>query len=320
MKEHRLFPFTAVVGQERMKTALLLNAINPAIGGVLIRGVKGTAKSTLVRSLEHILPPYKSEEEQEHMRVVELPINATEDRVAGTINMEKAIKTGEKSLEPGILAYAHHNILYVDEINLLDDHIVDIILDAAAMGVNHIEREGISAEHPSRFILIGTMNPEEGDLRPQLLDRFGLVVDVESEKSLENRILLMERRLDFEHNPDQFIENYTEEENNLRQRIVRAKELLPQVSYQRDMIEAIAKACMGFGLEGHRGEITALKVALALAAWRGSANVESVDVQEALGYVLPHRLRKLPFEKGELDLKEINRLLEEQQCIPSQES
>ncbi len=230
-----IFPFTAIVGQNEMKNALILNVINPAIGGVLIRGEKGTAKSTAVRALADLLPervaskcpfhcdisrkenvcPYCLEEfeagrtpetEDVKMRVVELPLSATEDRVAGTLDLEYAIKTGKKKFEPGVLAKANGNILYVDEVNLLDDHIVDLLLDSAAMGRNYIEREGVSFTHPSKFILVGTMNPEEGDLRPQLLDRFGMAVDVKSEKEVESRMEVIKRRLEFEKDPDAFKE------------------------------------------------------------------------------------------------------------------
>ncbi len=232
------FPFVAVVGQERMKKALLLNLINPSIGGVLIRGEKGTAKSTLVRALAELMPqrPIVTDcpfgcikgdvehycnnckatdgalaSESRGMRIIELPINATEDRVSGSLDIEAAIHDGSKQFDVGLLGKANNNVLYVDEINLLEDHIVDIILDAAAMGVNYMERDGVSYSHPARFILIGTMNPEEGDIRPQLLDRFGLVTDVTSEKAVEKRIQLMQRRLEYEANPKAFIEKYEDE-------------------------------------------------------------------------------------------------------------
>lgn len=192
MTDKKIYPFSAIVGQEQMKTALILNVVNPRLGGVLIRGEKGTAKSTAVRALAEVLPD---------TRVVDLPVSATEDRVAGTLDIEYALQHGEKRFEPGILAQADQNILYVDEVNLLDDHIVDILLDSAAMGVNTVEREGISYSHPARFTLVGTMNPEEGDLRPQLLDRFGLVVEVAGEEDVNNRVEVIRRRLDFEADP-----------------------------------------------------------------------------------------------------------------------
>ncbi|MDO4800085.1 MAG: AAA family ATPase, partial [Bacillota bacterium] len=328
------------------KRALLLNAVNPSIGGVLMRGAKGTAKSTLVRSLSNVLPLRRTVdgcffscnlEDEGHfceecaskreegvvettdtpMRVVELPINATEDRVAGSIDIERAIRSGVKAFEPGILAMANQNILYVDEINLLDDHIVDIILDAAAMGVNHIEREGISFRHPARFVLIGTMNPEEGDLRPQLLDRFGLVVDVVSETNPEDRILLMERRIAFEADAEAFYESFRTAEEELTERIAEAKCLLPLVRYERDMLECIVRACIALELEGHRGEITALKVAITIAALAGRDRVNRDDVLEALTYVLPHRMRKLPFDDAALTREQLLQLLEEKRWFHS---
>lgn len=336
--EQKLFPFSAVVGQERMKLALILNAINPAIGGVLIRGAKGTAKSTLVRAMQDILPLRSSatgcifhcspegelcsdcQKKQENgelsfeksrMRVVDLPVNATQDRVAGTIDIEKIIKRGEKWLEPGILAYANENILYVDEVNLLEDHIVDIILDSAAMGVHHLEREGISVSHPSRFVLIGTMNPEEGDLRPQLLDRFGLLVEVTGETDTDLRILLMERRMAFEADPVTFNEAFQKEQEDLTRRIQKARELLRTITYSREILQKIASATIALELEGHRAEITTLKTSITIAAWRGESMVRPEHVTEALTYVLPHRLRRRPFEDILSDPEEILHLLSE---------
>src|SRR5438094_7737694 len=252
------YPFTAIVGQERMKMALVLNAINPAIGGVLIRGEKGTAKSTAVRALARLLPdqvvvegchfgchPEDLEtlcsdcrdrlgdgedplpETTRRMRVVELPINASEDRVVGTIDLEAALKEGSKRFEPGVLAEANRNILYVDEVNLLDDHIVDVLLDAAAMGVNVVEREGVSVMHPSRFILVGTMNPEEGELRPQLLDRFGLCVDVEGIRDLEQRVAIVEKRAAWEDDPSKFSQLHAESEQAAKSQIAEAIATFP---------------------------------------------------------------------------------------------
>ncbi|MEG0398113.1 MAG: AAA family ATPase, partial [Cetobacterium sp.] len=216
--EKKLYPFMAIVGQEKMKEALILNIINPNLGGVLIKGEKGTAKSTAVRALAQLLKNY-------NMKVINLPISATEDRVVGTLDIEHAIKTGEKKFEKGILADADKNILYVDEINLLEDHIVDVLLDAAAMGINSIEREGISYSHSAKFILVGTMNPEEGDLRPQLLDRFGLVVNVAGEREIQKRVEVVKRRIKFEENPNLFIQEWIEEEEEIRKKIEDAKEL-----------------------------------------------------------------------------------------------
>ena len=238
-----LYPFTAIVGQDEMKLALLLNAINPSIGGVLIEGEKGTAKSTAVRALANLLPPMETGATA--MTVVELPINATEDRVVGSINLEKALQDGVKAFEPGILHAAHQNILYVDEVNLLDDHIVDILLDVAAMGVNTVEREGVSHSHPSRFILVGTMNPEEGDLRPQLLDRFGLSVMVYGEHDPAQRMEVIKRRLAFGDDPVSFVASYAESEQALHERLLQARELLPSIIPTDEVLLKIASISIG---------------------------------------------------------------------------
>lgn len=330
--EKNIYPFTAIVGQERMKRALILNIINPALGGVLIRGEKGTAKSTAVRSLADLLPkrtqiagcrfscgaenpeqvcdecyqkitgglPFEIVESK--MKVIDLPISATEDRVVGTLDIEQAIKKGEKRFESGILAQANRNILYVDEINLLDDHVVDILLDSAAMGVNFIEREGISFAHPARFTLVGTMNPEEGDLRPQLIDRFGLVVDVVGESSTAQRTEVIRRRLDFEKNAEAFKKSYAEEQERLAKRIVGASALLTDVIYEDRLLEAAAKISTAFGVDGHRADIVMIKTAMTIAAYntRTAATVE--DLREAAGYVLPHRMRKRPFEDSTMSM------------------
>ncbi|WIV11797.1 ATP-binding protein [Proteiniborus sp. MB09-C3] len=334
------YPFTAIVGQEDMKKALILNIINPSIGGVLIRGEKGTGKSTAVRSIVDLLPRREEvencilscdpldlskmceecrskvnagerlEAREGKMKVIELPINATEDRVAGTLDIQTAIKRGEKKFEPGILAFANRNILYIDEINLLEDHIVDILLDAAAMGVNNIEREGISYAHPSRFILVGTMNPEEGDIRPQLIDRFGLVVDVIGEKNNENRIEVINRRMRYENDPEAFIKSFERENNELAGKIISAKNILSQVTYGDDILEATVGICIKLDLDGHRGDITAIKTAATIAAFNGRTIVTKEDLAEALKFVIPHRMRKRPFEEGNLDITVIHELLE----------
>ena len=289
-----LYPFTAIVGQDEMKLALLLNAINPSIGGVLIEGEKGTAKSTAVRALANLLP--SMEEGAPAMTVVELPINATEDRVVGSINLEKALQEGVKAFEPGILHAAHQNILYVDEVNLLDDHIVDLLLDVAAMGVNTVEREGVSHSHPSRFILVGTMNPEEGDLRPQLLDRFGLSVMVCGEQDPAQRMDVIKRRLAFGDNPVEFVATYDEWERALHDRLLQARELLPSIIPSDDILLKIASISICVGVDGHRPDITMMHTARAHAAFHGRREITDEDLKVAARLTLKHRLRRLPFE------------------------
>ncbi|HZS14220.1 MAG TPA: AAA family ATPase [Candidatus Dormibacteraeota bacterium] len=319
--ERTIFPFTALVGQEEMKQALVLNAINPAIGGVLIRGEKGTAKSTAVRALARLLPelevvadcPYGCAPEQadaqcadcraraaagetlprakRRMRVVELPINASEDRVVGTIDIEAAIKQGERRFEPGVLAQANRNILYVDEVNLLDDHLVDVLLDAAAMGVNVVEREGISVWHPARFILVGTMNPEEGELRPQLLDRFGLCVDVSGIRDIEQRVEIVQRRELFEEDADAFVASYEATEQAEADRISQAITSLPRVEVDREMLVAIAALGVELDVDGHRADLTTRKAAQALAAYEGRPRVGLPEVEMVAPMVLAHRIK-----------------------------
>lgn len=290
-----LYPFTAIVGQDEMKLALLLNAINPSIGGVLIEGEKGTAKSTAVRALPSLLPAMETGADA--MTVVELPINATEDRVVGSINLEKALQEGVKAFEPGILHAAHQNILYVDEVNLLDDHIVDILLDVAAMGVNTVEREGVSHSHPSRFILVGTMNPEEGDLRPQLLDRFGLSVMVYGEQDPAQRMDVIKRRLAFGDNPAEFVETYKESERALHDRLLEARKLLPTIIPSDDILLKIASISVGVGVDGHRSDITMMHTARAHAAFHGRSQIVDDDIKVAARLTLKHRMRRLPFEE-----------------------
>ena len=290
-----LYPFTAIVGQDEMKLALLLNAINPSIGGVLIEGEKGTAKSTAVRALPSLLPAMETGADT--MTVVELPINATEDRVVGSINLEKALQEGVKAFEPGILHAAHQNILYVDEVNLLDDHIVDILLDVAAMGVNTVEREGVSHSHPSRFILVGTMNPEEGDLRPQLLDRFGLSVMVYGEQDPAQRMEVIKRRLAFGDAPQAFIASYEESERALYERLLQARKLLPTIIPSDDSLLKIASISIGVGVDGHRPDITMMHTARAHAAFHGRSQIVDDDIKVASRLTLKHRMRRLPFEE-----------------------
>ena len=334
-----LYPFTGIVGQEKMKEALVLNIINPALGGVLIRGEKGTAKSTLVRGLasllaernenhcefhcdpekpdefcDECLKKYKAGEEiqiiQGKMKVVNLPISATEDRVVGTLDIEHAIKNGEKKFEKGILDQSNRNILYVDEINLLDDHIVDVLLDSAAMGVNSIEREGISFSHPAKFVLVGTMNPEEGDLRPQLLDRFGLVVDVAGEKETIKRVEVVKRRLEFEADPEKFIKKYEKDENELKEKIEKSKKILKNVKCSDEMYEIAAKISIALNVDGHRADISVIKTAITIAAYEGREDVSKKDMLRAAVLTLPHRMRKTPFEDGVLEESKLEKLIE----------
>ncbi|WP_457572225.1 magnesium chelatase ATPase subunit I [Desulfovulcanus sp.] len=340
MKANRIFPFSAIVGQEKMKKALLLNVVNPKLGGVLIRGEKGTAKSTAVRALANLLPeieviaycPFgccprqasqlcptcaeKMAQTKEvpvthrKIRVVDLPVGSTEDRVLGTLDLEKAIKEGEKHFEPGILAQAHRGILYVDEVNLLDDHIVDVLLDAAAMGVNTVEREGISFTHPAEFVLIGTMNPEEGELRPQLLDRFGLCVQVEGITDVDQRVEVVKLRAEYEENPEAFQEKWRKEEEKLSQRIVQAKKLLSEVSLSDDMLRLIAEISIEMNVDGHRADIVMMKTAKALAALDGRKEVIREDIREAAEMALPHRMRKKPFQKIGLEAEKIKQIFD----------
>ncbi len=335
------FPFTAIVGQERMKRALVLNAVYPSIGGVLIRGERGTGKSTAARALAALLPeievvadcPFACDPDRPEAwctrcrersqrgedfaralrptRFVDLPVSATEDRVVGTLDLERAIQKGERRFEPGVLATANRGVLYVDEVNLLDDHVVDLLLDAAAMGVNVVEREGISFRHPSRFILIGTMNPEEGDLRPQLLDRFALCVDIESVHDPQDRIAIMERNLAFEDDPEAFSDAWAAEERALSAAIARARRLLPEVQHSRSDLATIATLMGELGVDGHRPDLVVLKTARAHAALRGCRQVTSDDILLAAELTLPHRLKRHPLEESTIDLSDLAQRLEE---------
>ena len=283
-----VFPFTAIVGQERMKRALVLNAVNPQLGGVLIRGERGTAKSTASRALSALLP--------DNTPFVNLPVSATEDRVVGTLDIEKAIQTGEKHFEPGVLYHAHNGLLYVDEVNLLDDHVVDLLLDAAAMGVNIVEREGISHSHPARFILVGTMNPEEGDLRPQLLDRFAFAVTIQGINETRQRVEIMERRIEFEVNPEGFRAKWAAKEQALSERIAAARQIVNQVGYTRRDMASIAALTSSLKVDGHRADIVILRGAQANAAFHGRDHITDEDVIAAAELALPHRMKTRPFD------------------------
>ena len=341
MRRQRIYPFTAIVGQERMKRALILNAVNPGIGGVLIRGERGTAKSTAARALAALLPeievvadsPFgddpnrpdqwsdlvhdwhadgrKLTTEVRRRRFVDLPVGATEDRVVGTLDIEKAIKLGEKHFEPGILAAANRGILYVDEVNLLDDHIVDLLLDSAAMGINVIEREGISFTHPASFILIGTMNPEEGELRPQLLDRFGLSVEVRGLIEPQARLEVLERHILFDNDPEAFGTEWLPHETELSTRIGEAFERVAKVTYTRRDLLMIAALTGELQVDGHRADLVILKTARANAAFEGRDYVDREDILMAAELALPHRLRRGPLSDAALSLGELPGRLEE---------
>ncbi len=315
-----LFPFTAIVGQEKMKRALILNAVDPRIGGVLIMGERGTAKSTAARALAKLLPEQKviqgcrfgcDPNDPAHRceecsskygsasdipfitratPFVDLPVSATEDRLVGTIDFEKALTDGKKHFDPGIFAAANRGFLYVDEINLLDDHIVDTLLDAAAMGMNFVEREGISFSHPAKFIIIGTMNPEEGELRPQLLDRFAHSVKVAGTTDADERVTIMERCVAFEEDPEAFCESFAAGESALCAKIISAQERLHSVQYTKDDLNAIADLTVNFGLEGHRADLVILKTAKANAAFNGRGRLTAEDISIAAELAVPHRL------------------------------
>ena len=312
------YPFSAIVGQDEMKLALILSAIDPNIGGVLIMGHRGTGKSTAVRGLADLLPPMKVvvncafgcdpndernlctscaslsdlETTTRSVPVVDLPLGATEDRVCGTIDIERALKEGKKEFEPGLLARANRGFLYIDEVNLLDDHLVDILLDVSASGWNKVERESISIEHPARFVLIGSGNPEEGELRPQLLDRFGLHAEVKTDNYLANRVAIIELRDAYDRRPEAFVAAYETEQQKLRRRIVRARESFNLVKVPRDLLSRIAQFCAELKVDGHRGELTIMRAARALAAFEGRKVVDEDDVKRVVGMSLRHRLRR----------------------------
>ncbi|MDT3727391.1 putative cobaltochelatase [Streptomyces sp. DSM 41972] len=330
------YPFTAVVGQDDLRLALLLNAVSPAVGGVLVRGEKGTAKSTAVRALAALLPevgvvpgcrfscdpvapdpacpdaPHEpSAAASRPARMVELPVGASEDRLVGALDIERALSEGVKAFEPGLLAAAHRGILYVDEVNLLHDHLVDLLLDAAAMGASYVEREGVSVRHAARFLLVGTMNPEEGELRPQLLDRFGLTVEVSASREPDQRVEVVRRRLAYDDDPAGFAARWADEEAAVRQRIVAARELLPSVRLGDGALRQIAATCAAFEVDGMRADIVMARTATALAAWAGRTDVLAEDVRQAALLALPHRRRRNPFDAPGLDEDKLDQTLEE---------
>ncbi|WP_433762151.1 VWA domain-containing protein [Nocardia sp. CA-135398] len=291
------FPFSAVVGQERLQLALILCAVHPGIGGVLVRGEKGTAKSTVVRALAQLLPPIVDETGARPARLVELPVGATEDRVVGSLDLGRVLRDGEQAFRPGLLAAAHHGVLYVDEVNLLHDHLVDVLLDAAAMGRVHIERDGVSHSHPARFVLVGTMNPEEGELRPQLLDRFGLTVDVAASRDVDVRMAVVRRRLDYEADPAGFAARYAAADREVAERILTARERVASVALDDVELRRIAALCASFDVDGMRADLVVARTATAHAAWRGAAEVAETDVRVAAELALPHRRRRDPFDE-----------------------
>ncbi|WP_433208419.1 magnesium chelatase subunit D family protein [Nocardia sp. CA-107356] len=305
------FPFSAVVGQERLQLALILCAVHPGIGGVLVRGEKGTAKSTVVRALAQLLPPVVDETGARPARLVELPVGATEDRVVGSLDLERVLRDGEQAFRPGLLAAAHHGVLYVDEVNLLHDHLVDVLLDAAAMGRVHIERDGVSHSHPARFVLVGTMNPEEGELRPQLLDRFGLTVDVAASRNVDVRMAVVRRRLDYEADPGGFAGRYAAADREVAERILTARDRVGQVALDNVELRRIAALCASFDVDGMRADLVVARTATAHAAWRGASAVAEEDVRVAAELALPHRRRRDPFDEPGISEEQLDEAMRE---------
>lgn len=304
--ETHTYPFSALVGQDRLRLALLLCAVHPEIGGVLIRGEKGTAKSTAVRGLAAVLSAVDDD-----ARLVELPIGATEDRVVGSLDLQKVLRDGEHAFSPGLLARAHGGVLYVDEVNLLHDHLVDVLLDAAAMGRVHVEREGISHSHESRFVLIGTMNPEEGELRPQLLDRFGLTVDVAASRDVDVRVEVIRARMAFEADPPAFVERYAGADAELADRIAAARKAIGSVELPDTELRRIAALCAAFDVDGMRADLVVARTAVAHAAWRGATTVAEEDIRVAAELALPHRRRRDPFDDPGLDPERLEEAMQQ---------
>jgi Mg-chelatase subunit ChlI len=337
-----IYPFTAIVGQERMRRALILNAVDTRIGGVLIRGERGTAKSTAARALAALLPKVKTvrdcrfgcDPDQPNtwctecrerdaaikgslpfdlktIPFVNLPVSATEDRVVGTLDIEQAIQKGERHFEPGVLAGANRGLLYIDEVNLLDDHVVDVLLDSAAMGMNIVEREGISFSHPARFILVGTMNPEEGDLRPQLLDRFALSVDITGIREARERVLIMERNLAFEADPEAFRKEWMPKEEELSRQIETARKLVGKVTHTKRDLLSIAALTASLNVDGHRADLVILKAARAHAAFEARTIVTDRDIALAAELALPHRIKRGPFHQAEVNADQLQDRIEQ---------
>jgi magnesium chelatase subunit D len=298
------YPFSAIVGHDRLRLALLLGAVRPEIGGVLIRGEKGTAKSTAVRALAAVLA-----QADPAAALVELPIGATEDRVVGSLDLQKVLRDGEHAFSPGLLARAHGGVLYVDEVNLLPDHLVDVLLDAAAMGRVHIERDGVSHSHESRFVLIGTMNPEEGELRPQLLDRFGLAVDIAASRDVAVRSAVIRARLDYEADPAGFAARYADADSELARRVAAARALVDRVRLEDGDLRRIASVCAAFDVDGMRADLVVARTAVAHAAWRGADAVAEQDIRAAAELALPHRRRRDPFDEPGIDPAQLDEAL-----------
>jgi magnesium chelatase subunit D len=336
------YPFSAVVGSDDMALALILTTISPEVGGVLVRGEKGTAKSTIVRALAAVLPPIEviagdrfssdpresaplspdgpfeadAPTETRPVRLVELPVGATEDRVLGSLHLERALSEGRTEYEPGLLARAHRGILYVDEVNLLHDHLVDLLLDAAAMGRSTVERDGVSVEHAARFVLVGTMNPEEGELRPQLLDRFGLTVEVSAPREPALRVDVVRRRMAYDNDPDAFAAEYAEPEKLLTERILAAQSLVGKVRLSDEALLKIAEVCAAFEVDGMRADIVTARAALAHAAWNDRTEVTRADIRAAARLALPHRRRRNPFDAPGLDEDLLDQILGDDEPEP----
>jgi magnesium chelatase subunit D len=332
------FPFSAVVAMDDMRLALILNAVSPAIGGVLVRGEKGTAKSTAVRALTAVLPPVDvvagcrfscppqapdpgcpdgphspgaAAAQRRPARLVELPVGATEDRLTGSLDIGRALTEGVTSFQPGLLAAAHRGVLYVDEVNLLHDHLVDLLLDAAALGTSYVERDGVSVRHEARFLLVGTMNPEEGELRPQLLDRFGLTVEAAAPRDPASRAEVVRRRIAFDAGPGAFAARFAAQEAALAAAIATARERLPYVVLDDAALERIATVCASFDVDGLRADIVIARAAAAHAAWRGAAHVSREDIRVGARLALPHRRRRNPFDAPGLDENQLDDALGE---------